>query len=236
MRAQSQEARMLTLYIGNKNYSSWSMRPWVLLKQAGIPFEERLLRFDSLAPGSRFKQDVLKVNPSGRVPVLVDDGFAVWDSLAIAETLAEKFPDRQLWPRDPQARARARSVCAEMHSGFTALRTHCPMNIEASLPDVGAAVWRDKPEVRNDVERIVGMWTQLLEQHGGPMLFGGFSIADAFYAPVCMRLHTYGLPVPPAVRAYVDRVRALPGVQAWIADALQERDFVEFDEPYRKRP
>ena len=225
---------MLTLYIGNKNYSSWSMRPWVLMKQAGLPFTERKVRFDAFEGDSQFKQAVLKVNPAGRVPVLVDDGFAVWDSLAIAEYLAEKFPDRALWPRDQRARARARSVCAEMHSGFTALRSHCGMNIEASLADVGRRIWEEQPAVRSDVERIVQMWTGLLAQHKGPMLFGEFGIADAFFAPVCMRLRTYGLPVPAEVQAYVDRVCALPAVKAWIDDALQEHDFVPFDEPYRK--
>jgi glutathione S-transferase len=225
---------MLILYIGNKNYSSWSMRPWVLMKQAGLPFEERKVRFDAFEGDSQFKQAVLKINPAGRVPVLVDDGFAVWDSLAIVEYLAEKFPDRALWPREQRARARARSVCCEMHSGFTALRTHCGMNIEASLPAIGQQVWSEQPAVRTDVERIVQMWTELLAQSKGPMLFGEFSIADAFYVPVCMRLRTYALPVPAEVDAYVERVSALPAVKAWIADALAEQDFVPFDEPYRK--
>jgi glutathione S-transferase len=224
---------MLTLYIGNKNYSSWSMRPWVLLKQAGIPFEERMVRFDAFDADSRFKNEVLKVNPAGRVPVLVDEGLAVWDSLAIVEYVAEKFPELALWPRDARARARARSVVAEMHSGFGALRTHCPMNIEAQLPQVGALVWRDQAAVRSDVARICGMWTGLLEQHGGPMLFGEFSAADAFFAPVCMRLRNYALPVPAAVTDYIRRVCALPGVQAWIDEALREHDFVVMDEPYR---
>jgi glutathione S-transferase len=224
---------MLTLYIGNKNYSSWSMRPWVLLKQAGLPFEERMVRFDAFNSDSRFKAEVLKVNPAGRVPVLVDEGLAVWDSLAIVEYLAEKFPEKALWPRDVRARARARSVVAEMHSGFAGLRTHCPMNIEAALPHIGALVWRDQAGVRSDVERICSMWTGLLEAHGGPMLFGEFSIADAFFAPVCMRLRNYALPVPAAVTDYIRRVCALPGVQAWIDDALQEHDFVAMDEPYR---
>jgi len=224
---------MLQLHIGNKNYSSWSMRPWVLLKQAGIPFEEVLVRFDSFHAGSTFKQTVQSLSPTGRVPVLVDDGFAVWDSLAIAEYLAEKFPDRQLWPQDAKVRARARSVCAEMHSGFSALRSHCGMNIEASLPQVGALVWRDQPAVRADVQRIVSMWTELLEASKGPMLFGKFSIADAYFAPVCTRLVTYALPVPGHITDYVRRVQALPGVKAWIEDALVEKDFIEFDEPYR---
>ena len=225
---------MLTLYIGNKNYSSWSMRPWVLMKQAGLPFEEQMVRFDTQDPDSRFKQAVLAINPAGRVPVLVDDGFGIWDSLAIAEYLAEKFPDRALWPRDARARARARSVCAEMHSGFSALRTHCGMNIEASLHQVGQRVWEEQPEVRSDVQRIVQMWAGLLAEHKGPMLFGEFSIADAFYAPVCMRFRSYGLPIPPEARAYVERVCALPGVKAWIEDALAEHQFVAYDEPYRK--
>ncbi|MEJ8837854.1 glutathione S-transferase family protein [Ramlibacter sp. AN1133] len=225
---------MLTLYIGNKNYSSWSMRPWVLMKQAGLPFEERKVRFDAFDGDSQFKQTVLKVNPAGRVPVLVDDGFAVWDSLAIAEYLAEKFPERALWPREQRARARARSVVAEMHSGFGALRSHCGMNIEASLADVGQQIWQEQAAVRSDVERIVQMWTGLLAEHKGPMLFGEFGIADAFYAPVCTRIRTYALPVPAEVEAYIERVHALPAVKAWIADALQEQDFVPFDEPYRQ--
>jgi glutathione S-transferase len=224
---------MLKLYIGNKNYSSWSMRPWVLLRQAGIPFEEQLVRFDSFASGSQFKEVVGTINPQGKVPVLVDGELAVWDSLAICEYAAERFPEHHLWPQDAKARARARSVCAEMHAGFSALRNHCPMNIEASLPHIGALVWRDQPAVRADVQRIVGMWTELLEQHGGPMLFGGFSVADAYFAPVCARIRNYALPVPGHITDYVRRVYALPGVQAWVEGALAEKDFVEFDEPYR---
>jgi len=224
---------MLKLYIGNKNYSSWSMRPWVLLKQAGIPFEEVMVRFDSFDKDSAFKEALQAITPAGRVPVLVDDGFAVWDTLAIAEYLAEKFPEKQLWPQQPKARARARSVCAEMHSGFSALRSHCPMNIEASLPQVGALAWRDQPAVRADVQRIVGMWTELLEQNKGPMLFGEFSVADAYFAPVCMRIKNYALPVPGHITDYIRRVCALPGVRAWIDQALAEKDFLDFDEPYR---
>ncbi|MDB5871876.1 MAG: Glutathione S-transferase (Glutathione transferase)-like protein [Ramlibacter sp.] len=224
---------MLKLYIGNKNYSSWSMRPWVLLKQAGIPFEEVMVRFDSFDGDSTFKDTLRPVTPVGRVPVLTDDGFAVWDTLAIAEYLAEKFPEKQLWPQQPKARARARSICAEMHSGFSALRSHCPMNVEASLPQAGAIVWRDQPGVRTDVQRIIGMWTELLEQHKGPMLFGEFSIADAYFAPVSMRIKNYALPVPGHITDYIRRLCALPGVKAWIEDALVEKSFVDFDEPYR---
>ncbi len=224
---------MLTLYIGNKNYSSWSMRPWVLLKQSGIPFEEVKVRFDSFSADSQFKQRLGPISPAGKVPVLVDDGFTIWDSLAIAEYLAEKFPDRALWPRDVKARARARSVSAEMHSGFQNLRSACTMNIEADLSQAGALVWRDKPAVRADVARLVEMWSELLDTHKGPMLFGDFSVADAMYAPVVMRLTRFALPVPPAITAYLQRVQDLPGVAAWVADALQEHDFREFEEPYR---
>ena len=224
---------MLKLYIGNKNYSSWSMRPWVLLRQADIAFEEIIVRFDSFDSSSSFKQTMADVTPVGKVPALVDDGFVVWDTLAITEYVAEKFPAKALWPQGMQARARARSICAEMHSGFGALRSACPMNIEAELATVGALVWRDKPAVRTDVARIVAMWSELLEQSKGPMLFGEFTAADAHFAPVAMRLRTYALPVPPEITAYIDRLCALHGVKAWMDDALLENDFRDFEEPYR---
>lgn len=224
---------MLKLYIGNKNYSSWSMRPWVLLRQAGIMFEEVRVRFDSFDAGSSFKRTMGAVSPTGKVPALVDGDLVVWDTLAIAEYAAETHPDKHLWPQDKAARARARSVVAEMHSGFTALRSACPMNIEADLAQTGALIWRDQAGVRADVQRLIDMWSALLQEHGGPMLFGDFSIADAFYAPVCMRLHNYGLPLPEPIAAYVQRVRELPGVQAWIDEALAEKDFLDFEEPYR---
>jgi glutathione S-transferase len=226
---------MLKLYTGNKNYSSWSMRPWVLLKQAGIPFDSVTVRFDAFEADSTFKKTLAKITPAGRVPVLVDGDLAIWDTLAIAEYVAEHHPDKQLWPADRAARARARSVCAEMHSGFSALRSNCPMNIEASLPVIGQLVWRDQASVRADVSRIVEMWSELLEQHGGPLLFGAFTIADAYFAPVCNRFYTYGLPVPAHISAYIDRVRALPGIKAWIDEALAEQDFLDFEEPYRLR-
>ena len=224
---------MLKLVIGNKNYSSWSMRPWVLLKQAQIPFEEVVVRFDAFTPESSFKKTVNTLTPTGKVPVLIDGDLVVWDTLAIAEYLAEQYPDQHLWPRDKAARARARSICAEMHSGFTALRSHCPMNIEARLPETGALIWRDQPGVRADVARLVAMWSELLKLHGGPLLFGDFSIADAYFAPICMRLGTYGLPLPPTIADYVERVQALPGVKAWMDGALAETDFLDFEEPYR---
>jgi glutathione S-transferase len=223
----------MKLYIGNRNYSSWSMRAGVLLAQAQIPHEAIVLRFDAFTPESQFKRELARISPAGRVPVLVDGDLVVWDTLAIAETVAERYPDRALWPKEAAARARARSVCAEMHAGFAALRGACPMNIEASLPDIGALVWRDNAAARTDVERIVEMWSALLHSSGGPLLFGGFTIADAYFAPVCMRLATYALPVPAEISAYMARVRALPGVAAWISAALREEDFLAFEEPYR---
>ncbi|MCY7314746.1 MAG: glutathione S-transferase family protein [Rubrivivax sp.] len=221
----------MQLVIGNKNYSSWSMRPWVLMKQLGLPFEEVKLRFD-FSPGSPFRQAVARLSPAGQVPVLVDDGgHAVWDSLAIIETLAEA--DAAVWPAERRARARARSVVAEMHSGFSALRSHCPMNIEARLPEVGARVWAEQAAVRGDVGRIEALFAEALQASGGPFLFGSFSAADAMYAPVCMRFVSYALPVSGLTLAYMQRIAAAPGVAAWIADALAEADFFGEDEPYR---
>jgi len=223
----------LQLYIGNKNYSSWSMRPWVLLRELGIRFDEVALRFD-FGPASTFHQSVSRVSPAGRVPVLVDDGYSVWDTLAIVEYLHECHPGAGVWPEGRHDRARARSLCAEMHAGFGALRQHCPMNIEARLAEVGRRVWSEQEGVRRDLERIDAMWRERLDDAGGPMLFGRFSAADAFYAPVCSRIASYGLPVSDAAAAYVARVLALSSVRAWTEAALQEQDFVEIDEPYRK--
>jgi glutathione S-transferase len=224
----------MQLYIGNKNYSSWSMRPWVLMREFGIPFDEVMVRFDNnFEADSAFKRRLAEVAPTGRVPVLVDDGFAVWDTLAIAEYLAERFAQHALWPRDTRQRARARSICAEMHSGFSALRSHCPQNIEASLPAAGARVLKEHAAVRSDLERVQALWAEALQASGGPFLFGAFGIADAYFAPVAGRIRTYGLPATDAASAYVERVFASRGVAAWVRDALAERDFLQFEEPYR---
>jgi len=224
----------MKLLIGNKNYSSWSMRPWVLLTHFGIPFDEVMARFDSFAPDSTFKATVAALSPAGKVPILVeDDGFSVWDTLAIAEYLAEKHPDKALWPRDAKLRARARSVCAEMHSGFGALRSCFGMNIEASLPEVGARVLAENPQARADLDRMVELWREALAGSGGPFLFGEYSIADAYFAPVATRMRTYALPVPADVAAYVARALAARGTAAWIREALEEKEFVAFDEAYR---
>jgi glutathione S-transferase len=227
---------MLQLVIGNKNYSSWSMRPWVLMRQVGIAFDEIKLRFDALtySPDSAFYRALAQYTPTKKVPVLLIDGFAVWDTLAIAEALADHHPALALWPREPLQRARARSLCAEMHAGFGALRNHCPMNIEASLPEVGRRVLAEQAGVRDDLARVDALWSQQLASSGGPFLFGAFGIADAYYAPVVARIRTYGLPLSAAARAYSERVWAAPGVAAWVADALAERDYLDFEEPYRK--
>ncbi len=224
----------MQLYIGNKNYSSWSLRAWLLMTQAGIEFEEIKLRLDWNV-ASDFKKTLLRLAPTGRVPLLVDAGFAVWDTLAIVEHLAERFPDRKIWPAPSRARARARSLCAEMHSGFGALRERFPMNIEASLPEVGARWVRESPEVAADLRRIEDMWREQLAESGGPFLFGEFGAADAFFAPVCARLKTYAPAVSAQTTAYVERVFLLSAMQAWCEAARAEHDFVAEDEPYRSR-
>ena len=224
----------MQLVIGNKNYSSWSMRPWVLLRQFGIPFDEVMARFDGFEAGSSFKQRVRALSGAGKVPILVeDDGFSVWDTLAIAEYVAEKHPEKALWPRDPKRRARARSLCAEMHSGFGAVRNHFGMNIEASLAEVGARVLAENAAARADLARVIQLWQDALAESGGPFLFGDYSIADAYFAPVVTRLRTYALPVPADVAAYMERALAAKGVAAWIRDALQEKEFLQFEEDYR---
>jgi glutathione S-transferase len=219
----------MKLLIGNKNYSSWSLRSWLLLKHAGIAFEEERLSFNDPS----FKAKVLRVSPAGKVPVLIDDGFAVWDTLAIGEYVAERFPSHGLWPAEATARARARAMCAEMHAGFTALRAALPMNLELRLPGfhVPAAAARD-------IARIFAMWTDARARHGagGPFLFGRFGVVDAYYAPVAMRFRSYDVLLPAEVEAYVSMLESLPAMRAWLADALAEHDFIEIDEPYRARP
>ncbi len=225
----------MKLYIGNKNYSSWSMRPWVLMREFDLAFEEVMVRFDSFEATSKFKSTITTVSPSGRVPVLVDDtGHAIWDTLAIAETLAERFPAKHLWPQDAKRRARARSNVCEIHSGFTGLRSAFPQNLEAFLPDVGKRMLAEDASAAADLARIDAMWSQALQESGGPFLFGAYSIADAMYAPVAGRVRSYALPVSAASGAYIDRLWASKGVSAWVAEALEEKSFIDFDEPYRK--
>jgi glutathione S-transferase len=223
----------MKLYIGNKNYSSWSMRPWVLLKAFGIPFEEVKLRFD-FTPGSTFYQALAALTPVGKVPLMVeDDGFVIWDTLAITETLAEQHPEHAIWPRDTRQRARARSLCAEMHAGFGTLRSLCPMNIDADLQAVGTRLLATEPKLKADLARVDALWSEALAASGGPFLFGAFSAADAYFAPVVMRVTRYGLPLSAVAQAYVQAIEAHPAVQAFVADALAERDFIAEDEPYR---
>lgn len=230
----------LTLYIGNRNYSSWSMRPWVLMRQAGIDFDEVMVRFDSFAPDSEFKRRLAAVSPSGKVPALqavVDETpLVIWDTLAIAEFLAERFPALHLWPAQPASRARARSVTAEMHSGFAALRSRFCFNVEAQLPQVGQRALAEDPALRADVARVTQLWNDCLAVSGGPFLFGGFGIADAFHAPVVLRFRTYGVPLDATCVAYARRVVECVAVREWIDAALAEHDFLPPMEPYRSAP
>ena len=217
----------MKLIVGNKNYSSWSLRPWLAMKVAGIVFTEQ--RIPLYGPGS--KEQILAFSPAGKVPCLIDGtregSLVVWDSLAICEYLAEKKPS--LWPRDSAARAVARSVSAEMHSGFTSLRTHMSMNIRKHYPDKGRT-----PEVLADIGRILAMWSDCRARFGqdGPFLFGQFSIADAMYAPVVLRFRTYAVELPPACRAYADAILALPAMQEWMEAARAETESLPQFEPY----
>ncbi len=205
----------LRLLIGNKNYSSWSFRPWIAMKTAGIPFEETVISLDN----SEFRPRVAELSPAGMVPVLADGDVRVWESLAILEYLAEKFPEARLWPADTAARAHARTVAAEMHAGFAPLRRHCPMNI-ARQPKVRELT----PEVEDNVRRIDALWSDCRARYckGGLFLLGAFGAADAMYAPVVSRFHTYGIKVSPAARAYMESVMALPAWSEWAAAARQE--------------
>lgn len=207
----------LTLVIGNKAYSSWSLRPWLLMKQADIEFTEKRI---SLYAGDA-KQTILQHSEAGKVPVLKDGELTIWDSLAICEYLAEKFPARHLWPADAAARAHARAISAEMHSGFTNVRSQMPMNVRREIPGRGKT-----PEVAAEVARIEAIWNGCRARHGndGPFLFGAFSIADAMYAPVASRFRTYGVSLKGAAVGYVDTILALPAMREWIADAHAETE------------
>jgi glutathione S-transferase len=211
-----------TLIIGNKNYFSWSLRPWLLLKQAAIPFKEIRLVFGS--------DDLSKHSPSGLVPALKHGALTIWDSLAIAEYLAEQFPEKELWPRDVEVRAVARSVSAEMHSGFSNMRTHMNMNCRGHFPGKGMT-----PEVEKDIRRIQQIWQDCRSRFGkdGDFLFGKFSIADAMYAPVTFRFVTYAVPLSPTAQAYVNTLKGLPAMQEWLAAAKAETEVMAQYEQYR---
>jgi len=212
----------LTLVIGNKNYSSWSFRPWIAMKVAGITFEERVIPL--YEPGSR--EEILRYSSAGKVPVLLDGENAIWETIAILEYLAERLPKAELWPREAYARAHARAVAAEMHAGFQALRKACPMNMW--LPPKRRP---QNEEVIENVRRIGAIWWDCLQRYGGPFLFGAFGAADAMYAPVVSRLHTYGILVAPKCQAYMDAVMALPAWHEWYGAALKETWIMRHNEP-----
>ncbi|THD67221.1 MAG: glutathione S-transferase family protein [Bradyrhizobium sp.] len=211
----------LTLVIGNKNYSSWSMRPWLALKAGHIAFEEV---FIPLYTGAADKQRILDFTRSGKVPVLVDGDVTVWDSLAIIEYAAERFPQARLWPEDRASRAHARSISAEMHSGFAALRNECGMNLHRPVGAIDLSA-----EARGDIARIQQIWTDCRARYGksGPFLFGAFSGADAMFGPVVHRFRTYAIEVAPVVRDYMDAMMALPAFQEWTSAALAETIIIE---------
>ncbi len=214
----------LTLVIGNKNYSSWSLRPWIAMQVAGIAFGEIVIPL--YEPGSR--EQILHYSPAGKVPVLIDGDAVIWESLAILEYLADKFPAARLWPAEARARGHARSVASEMHAGFQALRRNCPMNLW--LPR------RARPqseEVMADVRRIDALWSDCRARFGGggPFLFGGFGAVDAMYAPVVARFDRFGIPVGAVARAYMEAVMALPAWATWCAAAMQETWVMQHNEP-----
>jgi len=223
----------LTLVVGNKNYSSWSMRPWVALRGCGVPFAERVVKFES----EDWKANIGTLSPSGLVPVLWEGapgtGFPTWDTLAIVERANELFPDKGLWPADPQARARARSVTSEMHSGFRALRGAMPMNLRGRHPGKGMT-----PDVARDIARVSTIWAEARATfgRGGPYLFGAFSAADAFYAPVATRFVTYGVEVAGEAKAYLQALLQNAAVREWTAEGLKETEFFKEDEPYADAP
>jgi glutathione S-transferase len=214
----------LTLVIGNKNYSSWSLRPWIAMRATGIAFEERLISLSE----PDFKQRVLAVSPAGKVPVLIDGDAHVWESVAIFEHLAERFPAAQLWPADAAARAHARSIVAEMHAGFMALRSECPMNMWRPVREHKLST-----EAATNAARIDAMWADCRQRFGaeGPFLFGGFSAADAMYAPVVSRFRTYDVRVGAASGAYMEAILGLPAYVEWRSAGLREPWVLPEDEP-----
>ena len=201
----------LTLFVGSKRYSSWSLRPYLALAQSGVAFETKTILLDQ----QDTKSKIAAVAPAGRVPVLHDGDLVIWDSLAICEYIAEQVPS--LWPAGKAERARARSVSAEMHSGFAALRRDMPMDVLSHKPGQGHT-----PEALADAKRVQAIWAECLDRSGGPFLFGGFSIADAMFAPVVTRFRTYGVELDRACSAYSEAVFGLAAMREWIADAERE--------------
>jgi glutathione S-transferase len=211
----------LKLVIGNKNYSSWSMRAWLALRANNIAFDEV---FIPLYTGDEDKKRILAFTRSGKVPTLVDGDVTIWDSLAIIEYIAERFPDARLWPEDRARRAHARSIAAEMHSGFPALRSECAMNLHRPVRAVALST-----QARADVARVQQIWMECRERYGklGPFLFGGFGAADAMFAPVVHRFRTYAIAVAPEARAYMETIMEMPAFQEWTRGALAETIVIE---------
>ena len=212
-----------TLIIGNKNYSSWSLRAWLLLAESGIEFEEKRILMDT----EQFPDEIRHYSPAGRVPVLLLDDQPVWDTMAIAETVAERWPDKGLWPDDAAARAHARSVCAEMHAGFSTLRAAMPMNCRAMGRKVALP-----GELTADIDRVFAIWKDCYERYGelGEWLFGRFSVADAMFAPVVLRFRTYGINLPDLACHYPERLLESEALQDWLAAAESEIEVLDREE------
>lgn len=213
----------MTLYVGNKNYSSWSLRPWLALRQAGLEFDEVVIPLDEAATS----ENIRRHSPSGRVPVLRHGELTVWESLSICEYASELAPEAGLWPADRAARAVARSAASEMHAGFAALRGHFPMNMRSSFPDRGAST-----EAQADINRVTALWRDCRKRfgEGGPFLFGAFSIVDAMFAPVVSRFRTYKIDLDEVASAYVEAVWSLPALQDWVAAARKEPMVIPYAE------
>lgn len=211
----------MDLYIGNKNYSSWSMRAWLILQHFQIAFTEHIIPFDDFLPEQNFKQTLAKITPVGKVPVLKHQDLILWDSLAISEYLAELFPEHHLWAQDVKTRAYARSICAEIHSGFMTLRSLCPMNITQDFTQFGQQLFHENTELRTDIKRIEEIWSKR-ENPKGFLCGNEFTIPDAFYAPVVMRFKSYGLPVSESSQYYMHTILNVKAVKTWVNDAFKE--------------
>ena len=222
----------LELFIGNKTYSSWSMRPWVLMRGLEINFKETMVAFDGFDETSIFKRKMASIHPMATVPVLKHNDLTIGDSLSIIEYLADIFPEKGVWPSDLSDRAHARELTAAMHAGYGAIRGLCPMNIGVTLGDIGKRLLDENPDLGLELQKLEKAFAPYLCE--GSFLFGDFSAVDAFYAPVMMRIKTYQLPISDLMTSYQQKILTHPAVTEWVRDALAEQSFLDFEEPYRK--
>lgn len=222
----------MKLYLGNRSYSSWSLRVWLLMDALAMPFEEELIGFDDLQETSPFKQRTRALSPAGKVPIVQDGAITVWDSLAIVEYLAERYPDKPVWPTSHAQRALARSACAHLHSSYLSVRGLLPMNIGVDLTTVGQAL-AGHAALQRELHELFALWQALVQHSEGPFLFGQFGAVDAFFAPYLFRFSSYGIALPAALWPYRDALMAFPSLRNWAERAAQEYTFVPAEEPYR---